>query len=530
MNYLLIILVPFLLTMLMMPIGIKILTHLKVMDLPDHRKVHDQPIPSTGGGIFFISFVLTIIFFFIYQSSIEIDLTLKAYFVGVTFLVIIGIADDVKPVSASYKFSAQLLAAFLFTSLTKIHLTIPYLGEYPIVSFIIIILFIVGITNSINLIDGMDGLAAGISIIALGFLAFFLKGTIYFPFILIMLSVIFGFLRANTFPAMIFMGDGGSYFLGYSLAIFSLISVGNLLIPIWFPILILGIPILDTTLVFIKRIIERRSIFSPDKNHIHHRFLKKGVSHKNAVFLLYSLQALIAMIGWAIIFDITKYYWWALTILVLLTLQHGFLILRDDVKKITVNNQQMFTKIFDKIPLFKRAYVLYFLSFLVILSGMQIHIIDKLSGSEIIIIFISLITAFLFIVDHNTGRSSNVSIGMIILAGLTMMLSYPNSGLALTKFDNFVWIYLVLGVILSSIGMYKKRHFFDSPTEYLLIIIIIFASLNTSIVGLAYTSLHLVILFLVYKILLQDEMVRKHNIIYILNILTLCIMILLNPN
>ena len=161
---------------------------------------------------------------------------------------------------------------------------------------------------------------------------------------------------------------------------------------------------------------------------------------------------------------------------------------------------------------------------------MQIHLIQSLTGSEIIIIFISLITAFLFIVDHNVGRSANVSIGMILLAGLTMMLSYPNNGLALTQFDNYVWIYLVLGVLLSSIGMYKKRHYFDSPTEYLLIIILIFASLNTTIAGLSYTSLHLIILFLVYKILLQDEFVRKSNIIYILNILTFCIIILLNSN
>lgn len=524
------ILIPLLLTMILMPVGVNVLTNLKVMDLPDKRKVHDQPIPSTGGGVFFISFVLTIFFFFFYQSAIEIDLTLKAYFVGVTFLVIIGIVDDVKPVSASFKFSAQLFAGFLFTSFTKIHHTIPFFGEYPIISFVVVILFIVGITNSINLIDGMDGLAAGISIIALGLLAFFLNGTIYLPYVLIMISVIFGFLRANTFPAMIFMGDSGSYFIGYSLAIFSLVSVDKNLIPIWFPIVILAIPILDTTIVFFKRIIEKRSIFSPDKNHLHHRFLKKGVSHKNAVFLLYSLQALTAMIGWAVVVGVSKYYWWVLIILILLTLQHGFLILRDDVGKIKVKNQQYFVRIFDRFPLFKRAYVLYFLVFLAILSGMQIHLIQSLTGSEIIIIFISLITAFLFIVDHNVGRSANVSIGMILLAGLTMMLSYPNNGLALTQFDNYVWIYLVLGVLLSSIGMYKKRHYFDSPTEYLLIIILIFASLNTTIAGLSYTSLHLIILFLVYKILLQDEFVRKSNIIYILNILTFCIIILLNSN
>ena len=515
---------PFLLTMLIMPVGIKFFHYLDMLDHPDTRKVHDNPIPASGGVIFYLSFMACLVYF------VPMTTVLKAYILGVSFLVVVGLVDDIKPLSPNYKFLAQIIAAFIFLSITKIHLDIPYLQTYPLISLTVGTIFIVGITNSINLIDGLDGLASGISIIAASTLSLFFVSTPYLPVFLILIAVVFGFLRANTFPASIFMGDSGSYFLGYTLAIFSLVGVGDSLVPLWFPLLVLFIPILDTNMVFFKRLRERRPIFKADKNHIHHRIQQSGISHKNTVFLLYSFKMVFALSAILLTQGGNRFLPVSLILLGLLTLQHVFLILREDLHLIPPANNTAYLNIFKRFPVFQRAYVYYFMVVLIGLSMILVITSRQPMGlADMGLIFIAIITAFLFIIDNNAGRTVNVSIGMIILAGFALIFAETELVRILDwPFTNVIWLLLLGGITLSSMGMFKSRHFFDSPTEYLLTIVLLIYSQNHFSMPLATAMVKLILLFLVYKILLQDPFIRRYNVIYVLNIITLCLMVSLN--
>ena len=157
------------------------------------------------------------------------------------------------------------------------------------------IVLIVGVTNAINLADGLDGLAGGICLLSfccIGYLAFLGENTVITLISLSLIGAIFGFLRFNTYPASLFMGDTGSQFLGFSLVTVSvaLTQETTALSPV-LPIIICGLPVLDTTMVIVNRLLGGRSPFMPDKKHFHHRLMNLGFFHSEAVFVIYVIQA-----------------------------------------------------------------------------------------------------------------------------------------------------------------------------------------------------------------------------------------------
>ena len=160
-------LIPFTLTMIVMPVGVKILTFFKIMDIPNTRKVHKSPIPSTGGILIFFCFLASTMILIPFHSLIP------AYLIGSSFLVFIGLMDDINPISPYIKFMTQILAGFIFISITKITFIIPGFENSFFLSFSITLFFIVSVTNALNLIDGMDGLASGISIIILSVISIY---------------------------------------------------------------------------------------------------------------------------------------------------------------------------------------------------------------------------------------------------------------------------------------------------------------------------------------------------------------------
>ncbi len=500
-----------------MPFGTRFFQYLNIIDQPDHRKRHELPTPGTGGIIFFIPFGVLFIFF----TPLTPEIT--AYLISVSFLVFIGLTDDISPISPYSKFFAQLLSAFIFLSLSRVYLDLPFFTDYPQIQFILSLFFITGITNSMNLIDGLDGLAAGLSIISLSMMGMFMTDTPYLPMILLIIGSVFGFLRANTFPAMIFMGDSGSYFLGFSIAVFSLLGVSSGSFPVWYPLAVALIPMADTIAVFIRRLINGKNVFMPDNSHIHYRLRALGISHKNTVFLLYSLQMLTAFLAIGALVERTSTFWFSFFILIILTLQHVILIFRDDLKMLLQKPSGTPLWFFQKYPILKRAYVFYFLIILIAMAGYQILHAPIQPTENIVMIFIALITTYLFVVDHNKGRSSNVSIGMLLLAGLSAILSRTGTG---DGFPDILIYLLIAGVILSVFGLYRNHHIFDSPTEYLLIIILVMFSLFSSIIFTFSVAYYLILIYLVYKILLQDPWVRRYNIIYILNMTTLILFII----
>lgn len=264
------------------------------MDAPDERKVHSKPIPRIGG--------LAIYFAFIVAALFTVDLTKEVVglLTGATVILVVGIIDDFKSLPAKVKLMGQIIAAVVLVlfdvridCITNPFGDMFFLSEYLAIP--ITIFWIVGLTNTVNLIDGLDGLAAGVSTIAaITILLVALQQGFLLVAVLTaaLAGAAMGFLQYNFNPAKIFMGDTGSMFLGYMLAGISVLGAvkSAATIALIVPILALGLPILDTTFAIIRRYLNGTPIFKPDRGHLHHRLLDMGFTQKQAVLLMYVIS------------------------------------------------------------------------------------------------------------------------------------------------------------------------------------------------------------------------------------------------
>lgn len=277
-----------------------------ITDKPNQRKVHSNPVPTMGGLAIFASFLLGLL---ILQPS---SVYHSAIICGAFLIIGLGILDDLFCLSPKVKFAIQLLAASLvifWGGLQVEFINLPFGGriEFGLFSSVITMLWIVGITNAINFIDGLDGLAAGVSAIALMTIAIMAIaiGDLYVATMaLILFFSTTGFLRYNFHPAKIFMGDTGALFLGYMISVLALLGFKNVtVISFIIPIFILGVPISDTLIAIIRRFINKQNISSPDKSHLHHRLLRLGFTHTQSVLIIYALSMMFSVA--AILFSMT---------------------------------------------------------------------------------------------------------------------------------------------------------------------------------------------------------------------------------
>lgn len=298
----------------------------KIADKPNQRKVHKNMMPSAGGLAIFTGVAAG----FIYLKPYSPYMT-EIVIAGMLIL-ILGVFDDKFAVTPKVKLIGQIIAAIIVASsgLQVEFISIPLIGriEFGYMSFVITVLWIVGVTNSINLIDGLDGLAAGVSTIALGSIltmAVLDNQLVVIALAVILIGSTLGFLVFNSHPASIFMGDTGALFLGFSISVMSMlglfksVTVFSLLIPI----IILAVPIFDTFFAIIRRIMNKQKISTPDKFHIHHCLLAIGFSHRSTVIIIYLLSFLFGVS--AIIFSAST-LWGSLFLLILLLLVMQFTI------------------------------------------------------------------------------------------------------------------------------------------------------------------------------------------------------------
>lgn len=291
--------ITFLFVAIFIPIVARIATHIGALDIPNERKIHKKPIPRLGGLAIYFGFLLGYMLFG--KESIQMNSIL----IGSFIIMITGIIDDIKPISAKYKFFGQLVGASIIPIYGGIMLNeITAFGLYinfGIISIPITILFIVSIINCMNLIDGLDGLAGGLSSIyflTVGIIALIMHNSVGLDVILtfVMLGSTLGFLLHNFNPAKIFMGDSGSMFLGYIIAVIALLGFKNVTLTSFIiPLLLLAIPILDTLFAILRRIINHKPISMPDKNHLHHQLLKLNFSQKTTVLIIYFVDILFAI-------------------------------------------------------------------------------------------------------------------------------------------------------------------------------------------------------------------------------------------
>lgn len=315
----------FLTVVLITPFVIELAIKINAVDQPNQRKVHTKVMPRLGGLSIIVGVAVGYFLSGIFEEQV-LGISL-----GGLVIIILGFADDIYQLSAIKKLAAQIFAGLLvvMSGLVIEVINIPFIGTFDIgyLSYPLTIFWIIGITNAINLIDGLDGLAAGTSAIivgTIGVLAFLSGKEMILTFSVIIFGSVVGFLFYNFHPAKIFMGDIGALFLGYCIAILSLLGLYKSVTLFSFivPILLLGVPIFDTAFAIIRRIANKQSIVKPDKGHLHHRLLKKGLSHRNTVLFIYGMGLIFSIT--AIILPLTTLRG-TIVIMVLLILSLQFL-------------------------------------------------------------------------------------------------------------------------------------------------------------------------------------------------------------
>ena len=287
--------------MALIPVLMATAGRLQFVDLPGDRKVHHTPMAKVGGLAFAAGACVAMLLW------APKDPIITAGLIGGAVILLFGAWDDRVGLGYKAKFLGQLIAAAVVVWIGGVHLsTLPFLGETPLPLWIAIpatLFLLVAVTNALNLADGLDGLAGGLSLLSfagMAFLAYLAGDWVVMSMMVSVLGGLLGFLRFNTYPARVFMGDAGSQFLGFYLGLCAIVLTDPARGP-YSPALlsfIWGLPILDTVGVMVQRLVERRSPFIADKNHVHHKLLGLGLSHREAVMAIYGLQAVLVSLAY----------------------------------------------------------------------------------------------------------------------------------------------------------------------------------------------------------------------------------------
>ena len=316
-NHILVLIGALLISLLITPIFRLVAFKIGTVDNPNARRINKIPMPSGGGIAIFISFMIVTL---VFMPKVTPDLSKEqiSYFsyifpvvMGSLMVTVTGFIDDLFESAPRVKmlgiiFGASIIWAFTtfrFDSF-KIPFGGPLLEFGPIVTYILTVLWIASITNAINLIDGLDGLVSGVSIISLLTMAvvsfFFLpQADFYLTLtILILVAAIVGFFPYNYYPAIIYLGDTGALFIGFMIGVLSLQGLKNATaVVVVTPVIILGVPIMDTAVAIIRRSLSGKKFYEPDKMHLHHRLLSMGFTHRGAVLVVYAIAMLFSLVS-----------------------------------------------------------------------------------------------------------------------------------------------------------------------------------------------------------------------------------------
>lgn len=286
-------------SLILTPLVRKVAIHLGAVDHPNRRRINQRSIPSLGGLAIYFSFLLSLII-------LGVDYKFYGIIISSSLIVLLGVIDDLYELSALVKLGGQITAALILILLgSKIELvTNPNGGVYYLgyLALPITLFWLVGVTNTVNLIDGLDGLAAGVSIIAavtVGVIAYQQGQGQVLWLIVPLVGATLGFLPYNLNPAQIFMGDTGSMFLGFSLGAVAVISYLKTItvLTIVISILALGVPMLDTIFAILRRKLSGSPLFKADKEHLHHQLLKIGLKQFEVMIIIYLISIFLAMVA-----------------------------------------------------------------------------------------------------------------------------------------------------------------------------------------------------------------------------------------
>ncbi len=305
-NYLIVTSIALVLSLGLTPLMILLSRKWKVLDMPNERKAHNEPMPLMGGvAIYLSTLITTVLYILLINNQVRVNIAI-AFFVGISGVTMMGLIDDILSLSPKRRLVILFILALIVlvgclqfyfpADLFQINILLALLTSF------IVVFWIVAITNAINFSDGLDGLASCLSLVsAAGFaVIFFLQGRnqLALPTTLALCGAILGFLTYNLSPAVIFMGDAGSMFIGFMLGILSIMSMSEESVVVFVvPVFLILVPIMDMCMSVLRRLILRVPLMKPDKMHFHHILNKRFKSHRVVVFILAAVQLFFAMIG-----------------------------------------------------------------------------------------------------------------------------------------------------------------------------------------------------------------------------------------
>lgn len=479
-----------LLTIALVPVLKSVAFRMKIVDMPNERKVHARPMPKTG-GLSMAFGVFVPILLWLPQNDFVLSVCL-----GALIIVIFGMLDDIRSMGFKQKMVPQILAAGCVIFFGNVQIKwLGIVGNEPLLlsSFISVPLtcfVIVGVTNAINLSDGLDGLAGGISMLSfvmISFLAYQGSDHLVALMAIAVVAAVMGFLRYNTYPAILFMGDAGSQLLGFLSVVFALVlTQTNTPYSRLLSLPLIGFPILDTCSVMVERILAGRSPFKADQNHFHHRLLKRGFSHSQAVLIIYVIQA--CYLSAAFIF---RFYpdWVHLLIFTVISL-----IILSGMKLADLSHWQFesrwVSKLFKLLRYHKNNQSFVRLSFGVVRTGLPIILLFQcfipvtipsyLSMTAITLVGLRL--GLMFFKSVNTNLLIRFSICLVFPLILYLCETTPAAWFDTRWFtiNNLIFIVLMM-VSISTIRLTRRKKGFKvTPMDILVfIVILIFPNLPT---------------------------------------------------
>jgi UDP-GlcNAc:undecaprenyl-phosphate GlcNAc-1-phosphate transferase len=534
-------LVALLTVLLMIPSISRLAVSIGILDKCDEeRKIHTGDIPRLGGFAIFFAFTLSAIL------SCNFDMPAKGILAGGIIIFLTGLADDLTGLTPRQKFAGQFIAVGVSVLIGGRYVTtlgdLFGFGEivlgYAAIPFTMVA--IVGVINAINLLDGLDGLAAGTAgIIAICFsiLAYHTGNGSLLVMLVCFLGAVFGFLKFNTFPAQIFMGDSGSLFLGYCLGNFAVMLVtasGGHISPMA-PVIVLIIPIFDTLYVMVNRALSRQKLFTPDRRHLHHRLLSLSFKHHVVVTVLYGVSYLFGFVA-LYAHEAPTYLLFYGLFGVCMLLYLGLGVVERSERFQTVGAYQLRISLF---PGRQRQWlhatsaklddlIRYLLLFIIITSSI-IPIPDR---NQIVLVatFMLLLSQGLIFLSDNSG---NRYLLLLLFVNLTYIIYYMENnyrsfaiaGIPFQVLSGVLFILLFALVLFKLIVKGAPLSFLDTPLEYL----ILFLAISVPLIPQPFQGDHhllvvtgkSIILFMAYKLILMSHQERQNRMFVMLTFLAL---------
>jgi len=472
------------LTMLLMPVVMRLAITFNVIDSPDERTVHTDEIPKLGGFTIAIAFAVSCLLF------LQVDTLFIAFLTGLLIITLTGLADDVWHLRPALKFAGEIAASLIFILYggTELKGFGDVIGIGPLETGVfavpITVFCMIGVMNALNFSDGLDGLAGGISAIACLFLIYFsLQSGHWFNMALSvsLFGCLIGFLYFNSHPAKIFMGDTGSLVLGYILASICVLSQkldGDMPIAPISMALILALPIADTLWVMTNRVFRGESPFSPDNTHLHHKLMTLNLSHSGVVVVLYVCMF---VCGFSAIFMQAMLEWTqfaigvgvivSLYMAVALSQRAGFKFpdhnMTHAAKGHTTESIQFVGGFLEKsVPI-----ATWFIPVSLIIPAYFLSVSEGNSGSGITTLWIGFIIMVLYPWKSNHGRLGWVH-GLIYFATFTLLVFLNSSGLSwINDYLKIVSSLVVVWVVMNLVFLQHSRIFLTSGFELLVIVI-----------------------------------------------------------